>query len=92
MQVQGTNGSWVTLSSGTSAADGTSSLPAPTWWAARQELRVYAPATALDEAATSATTGSISPTRRYTPPPGRQFSYLLGHRSAGTRARSSTTR
>ncbi len=80
VQARGTNGSWVTLAGGSSGADGTYSLPAPTWWAAKQVLRAYAPATAVDAAAASATTGALTATRRYTPRPGRQFSYLSGHR------------
>ena len=78
VQAQGANGSWVTLARGSSGVDGSFSVPAPTWWAARQTLRAYAPATAVDAAATSANTGSVTATRHYTPRPGHQFSYLSG--------------
>ncbi|MGN6576264.1 MAG: matrixin family metalloprotease [Nocardioides sp.] len=79
VQAQGSNGSWVTLASGKSGPDGSYAVPAPTWWAAHQTLRVYAPATGLDPAATSPNTGSVTVDRRYQPRAGRQFSYLSGH-------------
>jgi hypothetical protein len=78
VQAQGTNGSWVTLARGQSGADGTFSLPAPTWWVGTQTLRAYAPATALDAAAATPNTGSMTVTRSYEPRPGRQFAYLSG--------------
>jgi hypothetical protein len=80
VQAQGSNGSWVTLASAKSAPDGTYSVPAPTWWVAKQTLRAYAPATAVDAAAATPSTGSMTVKRRYEPRPGRQFAYLSGQR------------
>lgn len=69
---------WVTLGVTKAAADGGFRFAAPTWWIARQVLRVYTPATADAPALASATTGSLTVTRSYTPRPGTAYRHLGG--------------
>ncbi len=68
---------WITLGETKAGADGRFSLAAPTWWAARQVLRVYAP-TAGGAAAVASTTGTLRVTRRYAPRPGTAYRHLGG--------------
>lgn len=76
LQARGTNNTWVTLTEGKTGPDGAFTLPAPTWWAADQTLRAYAPATDSDEAAASANTGLLRVRRGWKPRPGKAFTYL----------------
>src|SRR5262245_1048970 len=57
VQVRGTNGTWMTLTTAATEADGTFSVAAPTWWVATQTMRILAPATATEAELTSTTTG-----------------------------------
>ena len=77
LQARTENG-WVTLGATKAATGGRFTFAAPTWWVARQVLRVYAPATADAAALTSATTGTLTVTRRYAPRPGTAYRHLGG--------------
>ena len=76
LQARTANG-WVTLGTTKAAADGGFTFAAPTWWVARQVLRVYAPAT-TDAEALASTTGTLKVTRGYTPRPGTTYRHLGG--------------
>jgi len=76
LQSRTTNG-WITLGETEAGADGRFRFAAPTWWAARQVLRVYAPKVG-DAAAVASTTGTLRVTRRYAPRPGTAYRHLGG--------------
>ncbi len=78
LQIKGSNGTWVPMAATTSAADGTFTVRAPTWWVASQVLRVDAPATGTDPEATSVSTAALTITRTYTPRHGTAHTWLLG--------------
>lgn len=80
VQVHGSNGTWVTTATATTKPDATFAVPAPSWWVARQTMRVYAPATDTEAAVASTRTGTMTIKRSYTPRGGTAFAYLFGHR------------
>ena len=77
IQAKASNGTWVTLTQGRTTRDRTFAVRAPTWWVAKQKLRVYAPATRADRPAATRN-GTMTVRRTYSPRGGKRFSYLLG--------------
>ena len=77
LQTQAGRG-WVTLGETVSDSRGRYALTTPTWWVGHQVLRTYAPATAEYAAAASASTGSLTVKRGYTPRAGTAYANLAG--------------
>ena len=90
LQARTANG-WVGLGTTKAAADGSFTFAAPTWWVARQVLRVYTPATTDTEALASATTGTLKVTRTTHHAPAPPTATSAESRHGGTPARSSPT-
>ncbi|GAA4692549.1 hypothetical protein GCM10023349_04450 [Nocardioides conyzicola] len=78
VQSRGANGTWVALTATRTKASGTFRVAAPTWWVAKQTLRVYVPATDTSAAATSTNTGTLRVTRKTKVRPGTAYDLAAG--------------
>ncbi|GAA2139872.1 hypothetical protein GCM10009844_09040 [Nocardioides koreensis] len=75
-----TNDGWAALGRpARTATDGSFAVHAPTWWVHRTTMRVLAPVTDQDRAATSATTGTMTVARPYRPRAGTAWTPLDRH-------------